>query len=170
LPLFLRTILPVGMMGLMMSAYFSAIMSTADSCLMAASGNLLTDILQKFFKISQDHKTILRFSQILTLIIGIMALLLASAMENVLELMLYSYAFMVSGLFVPVVAGLFWKRTTSLAAFIAMFAGGGTTLFLTIADFRLPFDLDPNIFGISTGALLIISVSLIWPRENAQVN
>jgi solute:Na+ symporter, SSS family len=170
LPLFLRTILPVGLMGLMMSAYFSAIMSTADSCLMAASGNLLTDILQKFFKISQDHKTILRFSQILTLIIGIMALLLASAMENVLELMLYSYAFMVSGLFVPVVAGLFWKRTTSLAAFIAMFAGGGTTLFLTIADFRLPFDLDPNIFGISTGALLIISVSLIWPRENAQVN
>ena len=169
LPLFLRTILPVGLMGLVMSAYFSAIMSTADSCLMAASGNLLTDILQKFFKISQDHKTILRFSQILTLIIGIMALLLASAMENVLELMLYSYAFMVSGLFVPVVAGLFWKRTTSQAAFIAMFAGGGTTLFLTIADFRLPFDLDPNIFGISTGTLLIISVSLIWPRENAQV-
>ncbi|MBE0662932.1 MAG: sodium:solute symporter family protein [Bacteroidales bacterium] len=164
LPLFLRSILPVGLMGLMMSAYFSAIMSTADSCLMAASGNLLTDILQKFFKISNDHKTILRFSQILTLVIGIMALLLASAMENVLELMLYSYAFMVSGLFVPVLAGLFWKRTTSLAAFISMLAGGGTTLFLTIANFRLPFDLDPNIFGISIAAVMIIAISFTWPK------
>jgi solute:Na+ symporter, SSS family len=170
LPLFLRTILPVGLMGLMMSAYFSAIMSTADSCLMAASGNVLTDILQKFFNIPDDHRTNLRFSQVLTLIIGILALLLASSMENVLELMLYSYAFMVSGLFVPVMAGLFWKRTTSLAAFIAMFAGGGTTLFLTIANFRLPFNLDPNIFGISAGTLLIISVSIIWPRKSSQLN
>jgi solute:Na+ symporter, SSS family len=169
LPLFLRTILPVGLMGLMMSAYFSAIMSTADSCLMAASGNVLTDILQKFFNIPDDHRTNLRLSQVLTLIIGILALLLASSMENVLELMLYSYAFMVSGLFVPVIAGLFWKRTTSLAAFIAMFAGGGTTLLLTIAGFRLPFGLDPNIFGISAGILLIISVSLIWPSKDNQV-
>jgi solute:Na+ symporter, SSS family len=165
LPLFLKSILPVGLMGLMMSAYFSAIMSTADSCLMAASGNLLTDILQKFFKISNDHKTILRFSQILTLVIGIIALLLASAMGNVLELMLYSYAFMVSGLFVPVLAGLFWKRTTSQAAFISMLAGGGTTLFLTIANFRLPFDLDPNIFGIGMAAMMVIAVSLIWPKQ-----
>ncbi|MGM0530574.1 MAG: sodium:solute symporter family protein, partial [Bacteroidota bacterium] len=49
LPLLLRTVLPVGLMGLMMSAYFSAIMSTADSCLMASSGNVLTDILDKIF-------------------------------------------------------------------------------------------------------------------------
>ncbi|MEZ5057078.1 MAG: sodium:solute symporter family protein [Saprospiraceae bacterium] len=47
LPLMLRTILPVGLMGLMLSAYFSAIMSTADSCLMAASGNVVTDILRR---------------------------------------------------------------------------------------------------------------------------
>lgn len=161
LPLFLRTILPVGLMGLMMSAYFSAIMSTADSCLMAASGNVLTDILQKFFRIPDERKTILRISQVLTLIIGILALLLASMMENVLELMLYSYAFMVSGLFVPVLAGFFWKRTTPLAAFIAMFTGGGTTLVLTIARFRLPFDLDPNIFGITAAAVLIVAVSLV---------
>ena len=40
LPLLLRAILPVGLMGVMLSVYFSAILSTADSCLMAASGNL----------------------------------------------------------------------------------------------------------------------------------
>jgi SSS family solute:Na+ symporter len=35
----LFTVLPVGLMGLMLSSYFSAILSTADSCLMAGNRN-----------------------------------------------------------------------------------------------------------------------------------
>jgi SSS family solute:Na+ symporter len=50
LPVLLATVLPVGLMGLMLSSYFSAILSTADSCLMAASGNIVTDIIAKFSK------------------------------------------------------------------------------------------------------------------------
>jgi SSS family solute:Na+ symporter len=38
-------------------------------------------------------------------------------MQNVLELMLYSYAFMVSGLFIPVLGALFWKKSHPIAAF-----------------------------------------------------
>jgi SSS family solute:Na+ symporter len=33
-----------------------------------------------------------------------------------LELMLYSYAFMVSGLFIPVLGALFWKKSHPIAA------------------------------------------------------
>ena len=121
LPILLRTVLPTGLMGLMMSAYFSAIMSTADSCLMAASGNVVTDIYEYFFPKKGPELHSLRNSQIATLIIGILALLLATSMQNVLELMLLSYAFMVSGLFVPVVGALFWKRSTPIAAFCPCF-------------------------------------------------
>jgi len=115
LPVLLKTILPVGFMGIVLSAYFSAIMSTADSCLMAASGNILTDVLRK-----HNSKNSLRFSQILTLIIGTIALLLALRMSSVLELMLHSYSFMVSGMIVPVLAALFTKRPSSTAAFFSM--------------------------------------------------
>ncbi|GAB4292687.1 MAG: sodium/proline symporter PutP [Ignavibacteriaceae bacterium] len=153
LPLLLRSVLPVGLMGLMMSAYFSAIMSTADSCLMAASGNVMSDILQKFFKIGSDQKKFLRISQLVTLILGSLALWLAAGMQNVLELMLYSYAFMVSGLFIPVIGAFFWKRSNSAAAFVSMLLGGGTTITLIAIDTRLPLNLDPNIFGISISAL-----------------
>lgn len=45
LPLFIRSIFPIGFLGLLLAAYFSAILSTADSCIMAASGNFVTDIL-----------------------------------------------------------------------------------------------------------------------------
>jgi len=148
LPVLLRTIIPVGFLGIVLSAYFSAIMSTADSCLMAASGNILTDVLKK-----HNSKNGLRYSQILTLIIGILALLIALKMTNVLELMLHSYSFMVSGMFVPVLAALFLKKPNSIAALASMIMGGCTTLTLIITGISLPLGLDANIFGI--GAALI---------------
>ncbi|MGM0498320.1 MAG: sodium:solute symporter family protein [Bacteroidota bacterium] len=165
LPLLLRSVLPVGLMGLMMSAYFSAIMSTADSCLMASSGNVLTDILDKFFDFKDKPKKILRISQLLTFIIGGLALLLALTMKNVLDLMLYSYAFMVSGLFVPILGALFWKKSSSIAAFWAMLIGGSTTLFLTEAGTNLPYDLDPNIFGITGSLIIFVSFSYLFPTK-----
>ncbi len=158
LPLLLRTVLPVGFMGLMMAAYFSAIMSTADSCLMASSGNFLTDILSRWINIPESNRKFLAISQFLTLILGIIALLLATRMPNVLELMLYSYAFMVSGLFVPVMGALFLKKASSLAAFWAMLLGGGVTICLIILNLDLPLGLDPNIFGISTSFVVFLSI------------
>ncbi len=162
LPIMLNSVLPVGLMGLMLSAYFSAILSTADSCLMAASGNVQTDILQKIPSLKKfGQKNILRMSQVITLFIGAFALLLASQMTNVLELMLYSYAFMVSGLFVPIIAALFTKKPNPVAALFSMFIGGTTTVSLVILNIKLPLGLDANIFGISVSLLSYIFVYYI---------
>jgi solute:Na+ symporter, SSS family len=148
LPILLKNILPVGLLGIVLSAYFSAIMSTADSCLMASSGNILTDVLNK-----HDSKNGLIYSQLLTLVIGILALFLALKMENVLELMLLSYSFMVSGLIVPVFVSLFSKAPDAKAAFLSMLTGGATTLLFNILGIRLPYNLDPIILGIALSAL-----------------
>lgn len=161
LPMLLRSVLPVGLMGLMLSAYFSAIMSTADSCLMAASGNVLTDILGRLRKFSQ--KEILRVSQWLTLIIGVIALLLASTMQNVLGMMLYSYAFMVSGLFIPVLGALFWPGSNSVAAFWAMLTGGSVTLALITGGWSLPYELDPIVFGMLASLVVFAGLNLFLP-------
>lgn len=154
LPVLLRTVLPVGFLGIVLSAYFSAIMSTADSCLMAASGNILTDVLKK-----HNSKNGLRYSQILTLVIGILALLIALKMTSVLELMLHSYSFMVSGMFIPVLAALFSKNPNSLAALVSMIAGGVTTLTLIIVELNLPLGLDASIFGIGTALITYLAVN-----------
>jgi SSS family solute:Na+ symporter len=165
LPLLLRTALPVGMMGLVMSAYFSAILSTADSCLMACSGNVLTDILGHFRKLPKGSGQ-LRLSQFVTLILGAVALFLASTMTSVLNGMLYSYAFMVSGLLVPTLAALFGKRFSAPAAIVAMIAGGGTTVVLGMAPFGLPLGLDPNAFGIAISALLFFPLNRRLPARS----
>jgi SSS family solute:Na+ symporter len=159
LPVLLNTVLPVGFMGLMLSAYFSAILSTADSCLMAASGNVQTDILSRFFKFKKDRKSQLMASQIVTISIGVLALILATYMTNVLELMLYSYAFMVSGLFIPVLVALYGKKPNSTAAIISMIIGGTTTVTLVVLSLKLPFGLDANIFGITASAVVYFSMA-----------
>ncbi|GHA59881.1 sodium:solute symporter family protein [Pontibacter akesuensis] len=224
LPMLLRTVLPVGLMGLMLASYFSAILSTADSCLMASSGNIVTDVLSHFYKLDQDSPRTLRLSQIVTLLTGAFALWLATMMTNVLDLMLYSYAFMVSGLFVPIIGALFWKRRSSVAAFWAMLLGGAVTVTLQVCSlsapdpgadltglaqtlhpyfpadvsqtwltlsqfeleelmrrtlssasivhiplvnltFRLPFNLDPNLFGLTASLILYLSLTYLFPDK-----
>lgn len=159
LPLLLVNVLPVGLLGILMSAYFSAIMSTADSCLMASSGNVLTDIYMKLNKSASRRINTIRLSQVITLFLGAFAVLLAAKMTNVLDLMLYSYAFMVSGLFIPVLGALYLKRRASSAAFVSMILGGGTTIVLIIIETQLPFDLDPNIFGIGLSAISFFTLN-----------
>ncbi len=140
-------------MGLVMSAYFSAILSTADSCLMASSGNVVSDIIGHFRPIDPNSRGFVRLSQVVTLVLGLVALLLASAMTQVLDLMLYSYAFMVSGLFVPVIGALYLRRPSAAAALVSMLTGGTVTVGLQLSGWELPLGLDPNVFGLTASAV-----------------
>ncbi|MBI1223275.1 MAG: sodium:solute symporter family protein [Bacteroidetes bacterium] len=171
LPMLLKEILPAGLMGLVLASYFSAILSTADSCLMAASGNLSTDVLHRWTK-KLSVKRQLSNSQIFTLIIGLVSLALATTATEVLDLMLYSYAFMVSGLFVPIIAALYTKSRNSIAAGTTMVVGGSTTILLQelvkAKKIELVWGLDPNIFGLAIAGLCYFIVSKLFPNVNKQ--
>ena len=167
LPLLLKNVLPIGVVGLLMSAYFSAIMSTADSCLMAASGNIVTDVIKRFFIVSD--KATLRLSQITTLLAGMLAIYISLQMQNVLELMLLSYSFMVSGLFIPIIGALFWKKSSAVGAFVAMLGGGALTAILIVMKVKMPFGLEPNFYGIMASALLFVVCSYVFPNKNNHV-
>ncbi len=85
LPLLLRTIMPIGLMGgLILSAYFSAILSTADSCLMASSSNFMHDLIQKLFPNAVSDKMAMSLSKLLTLLLGVIAVLIALKLTEVL--------------------------------------------------------------------------------------
>ncbi|MFT6749351.1 MAG: SSS family solute:Na+ symporter, partial [Flavobacterium sp.] len=126
----------------------------------------------KFSKKEITEKKMLQLSQIVTLLVGVFAILLASQMQNVLELMLYSYAFMVSGLFVPVIGALFWHKSNPIAAFWSMLLGGSTTIGLILSNNKLPLNyylpayLDANIFGISVSLITFILLSKYHYKKN----
>jgi SSS family solute:Na+ symporter len=164
LPMLLNSVLPVGVSGFVLAAYFSAVMSTADSCLMAASGNFVNDIFDKTFLKKYVTRNLLATSQIATLLLGVVAFFLATWFTSVLTIVLKSYSFMVSGLLVPTLFAYFSRKPSSKAAIVSMIGGGTTTLFLIFADVSLPFGLEATIFGIITSLLLYISTYLIEKR------
>jgi SSS family solute:Na+ symporter len=173
LPLLIRHVLPVGVTGIVMAAYFSAIMSTADSCLMAASGNFVNDIVHRYFVPRATHAVLLRLSQLATLLIGITAVLVASRFERVLDVILYAYSFMVSGLFIPTLGALFWKRSSSTGAFWGMLLGGGTTVSLQLHLVELPsswaaLGLDPSLYGMTCAAITFATLSLLVPEPRTR--
>ena len=154
LPLLLKEVLPVGITGMVLAAYFSAIMSTADSCLMAASGNVVHDLIGKFLRLSP--KAHIRFSQLTTGLLGAIAVYIALNMSNVLELMLLSYGFMVSGLLIPLLFGFGKVRYSPYTAMASMIAGGTTCSYLVWNKLPLPLGLDPNFFGILSSLLVFL--------------
>ncbi len=176
LPMLINDVLPIGITGVVVAAYFSAIMSTADSCLVASSGNLTNDMIQRYLLPNASHKTIIRLSQVVTLLLGLAAILLAGLFVTVLDAIMYAYAFMVSGLFVPTLGAYFWRRASSVGALLSMITGGGLTLLLIALqthrhdELPLPWGLDPVVFGMALSAVVLVAGSLIFTDSNPSAN
>ncbi|MCF7797572.1 MAG: sodium:solute symporter family protein [Lentisphaeria bacterium] len=164
-PMLLKTVLPIGLTGIIVASYFSAIMSTADSCVIASSGNFVNDLLERSWLKNASRKRVMRWSMITTLIVGALAILIAGQFTTVLDAILYAYAFMVSGLFVPTLGAYFWKKGTAAGAFWGMILGGGVTLVLLIAGVEMPWQLDPTFYGIVISAIVFYIISIAKPDE-----
>ena len=174
MPMLIKQILPVGVTGIVIAAYFSAIMSTADSCLMASSGNFVNDILQRYYFPHASEKAIMRLSQWVTLLIGVVAVVIAANFKQVLDAILYAYAFMVAGLFVPTLGAYFWKKSSAFGAFWAMLSGGCLTLSLLFDWIHLPaclerLGLDASAYGIAASAVIFIIGSIVFPDEKKSI-
>jgi len=168
MPILIRDVLPAGVTGIVIVAYFSAIMSTADSCLMASSGNFATDIIERYFFRRISTKASIRLSMLITLIIGTLSVVMAAQFTSVLHAALYTYAFMVSGLFVPTLGAYFWKKSSCSGAMAGMLAGGITTVLLLTNILVLPEKLESlglydGLYGIACSAVAFVGVSLLFP-------
>ncbi len=170
LPMLIRDILPIGVTGIVIASYFSAIMSTADSCLMASSGNFVNDIIERYFIKNVSAKKSIHLSMAATLIIGVLAVFLAAQFETVLDAILLAYSFMISGLFIPTLGAYFWKRASSAGALAGMFNGGTTTILLatkviTLNEELAKYELDDCIYGITISAVSFVVFSLLCPDK-----
>jgi SSS family solute:Na+ symporter len=92
-------------------------------------------------------------------------------MQNVLELMLYSYAFMVSGLFVPVLGAFILEEKPS-HRWVCFF---WRTILLIITENKLPLgikleNLDANLYGISISLLLFVTISIYHNNKRKRQN
>jgi len=161
LPFLIRDVLPVGATGLVLAAYFAAIMSTADSCLLASVGNLVDDIFGRHVAPSSSERSLLVLSRVLTLVVGFGSVAFALYVPRVIDSILLAYSFMVGGLFFPTLGALFWPRVSGTAAFWSIVCGGGVTVFLTAT--KLQLTLDPVFYGLGTSGVVLAGLTMLFP-------
>jgi SSS family solute:Na+ symporter len=101
---------------------FSAIMSTADSYLLAGTSLITHNIILKIKPIESEPKKI-KILRIVNVSISLIALVLAFTAQSIFDLMVHSGATLFVAIFVPVTAALFWKRTSPAHAWSALIVG-----------------------------------------------
>lgn len=119
---------PVGMVGLVLAVLTAALVSTVGSALNALSTVFTMDIYVKKFEPDATQKKIIRVGQVVTLIGALISVIITIAIDSIKGLNLFNVFQSVLGFIAPPMAavflfGVFWKRTTTLAANLALTVG-----------------------------------------------
>lgn len=122
---------------LFFGALLSAVMSTASGAVLASASVLGENLVRPFLKKSNE-KTLLRVLRISVVAITLVSLSMAYTKNNIYELVSQASALSLVSLFVPLVAGLFRKSSTSTGAVLSMVFGFVVWLFCNILSLEIP--------------------------------
>jgi cation/acetate symporter len=125
--------LPFVISGLVFAGGMAAAMSTADGLVLAISNALSHDIYYKIIDPKADTAKRLLVARVLLVIIGAAGAYIASfRLTSILGSVAWAFDFAMSGLFFPLVLGVWWKRATRQGAIAGIMAGIiSGTLYLT---------------------------------------
>lgn len=155
-------ILPPGILGIVLAAVVSALMSTASGTLIASSTLIMNDIVKRFFYPNISEKQYLKLSRLTTLVIGLLTIIFAIWIQDVLVALDVAYAVLSGAVFVPIVMGFFWKRATAKAAFYSMIIS--TIVILAGLVVEGITSTNPIVYGIATSFVTMIFFSYL-PRS-----
>jgi len=140
---------------LFMGALVSALLSSADSALLAPASVIGWDLLH-LAKPAASEKLSLLVSRLSVLGLGVVALALALHRPTVYDLMVDSWSILLATLFVPLTAGIWWPRANGSGALAAVLVGFTSWRALMILAPDLPADL----LAVPVAALALVVVSI----------
>ena len=135
---FARNAMPVGTVGLLMAGLFAASMSSMDSALNKNAGIFIRSIYQPFLarrNRQTDDRRLLRISQFISLISGIGVITAALYFSSLQELSLFELMMSVSTMvqvpmMVPLLLGVFVRKTPSWAPWATIAVGLSVSWFV----------------------------------------
>ena len=160
--------LPYVISGLVAAGGLAAAMSTADGLLLAIANALSHDLYYKIIDPKADTKTRLVVARILLLGVGAAGAFVASqGLTGILGAVAWAFCFANSGLFFPLVLGVWWKRANRAGAIAGMIGGfGAGTWYLYMVQFggMTPWagidGLRFGMIGMPISLILMVVVSL----------
>jgi cation/acetate symporter len=182
--------LPYVISGLVAAGGLAAALSTADGLLLTIANALSHDLYYKMIDPNAPTARRVMLSKILLLVVAVLAAMVAAQKPaDILFLVSAAFSFAAAGFFPALVMGIFWKRTTGIAASLGMIAGFGVTFYYMITTqvwlrqvfFDIPrsapvtnlwWDIQPisaGLFGVPVGFAVIIIVSLLTPAPSKEI-
>ncbi|WP_077192497.1 sodium:solute symporter [Streptomyces lydicus] len=179
--------LPVGVRGLVLAAALSAVMSTSSGALIACATVANNDIWARIRGVVRrqspatdaphgpdagpggagEPRDEVRGNRVFILLMGLAVIVIALALNNVVEALTVAYNLLVGGLLVPILGGLLWKRGTGAGALASVAVGG-----LTVVGLMLSLGVlanEPIYYGLLASLVAYVAVSLATRPTDAAV-
>ncbi len=166
--------------GVIIAALISAVMSSADSALNSTTAIFIKDIFEQYFSgIDLSDKKTLLLSRVLTVGLGVLAIVLAVLTPNVIKQLLFAYHVWAPGIIVPILVGAVFKLKGPVVnrnLTITMIAGPVSALLHRSIDYgdltRGPVGawdamklfagkIDPAVIGVLIAAVLFILLTVV---------
>ena len=162
---FTRNAMPVGTVGLLLAGLFAASMSSMDSALNKNAGIFVRSIYQPLLTKNKkvvDDKHLLHISRLVSFISGILVIFVALFFKSLKELSLFDLMMSVSTmiqvpLLIPLIFGLFIKKTPNWAPWVTVALGLCISWFIA------------NIFTADVFAQMI-GLEQLTRRESVDIN
>lgn len=158
--------LPGWAAGVIVAASLSAILSTADSCLSAATSHFMNDFWMLYIDTDADenNKKLLIVSRIFTIVAGGAAVVVSMMIPSILDACFYAYYIFTAGVFCPIVFGVFWKKTTRQGAVAGLVSGGLFVMFALLTGFNVAGVGGELLSGIISAVVLVVVSLATQPK------
>ena len=169
--------LPYVISGLVAAGGLAAAMSTADGLLLAIANALSHDLYYKIIDPKADTSRRLIVARILLLFIGAAAAFIASLkLTGILGAVAWAFDFACSGLFFPLVLGVWWKRANkqgAIAGMVGGFLAGSWYLYMVYNGLMEPWwgidHIRFGIIGMPVSLVCMVVVSLLTPAPSKEI-
>lgn len=178
--------LPYVVSGLVAAGGLAAALSTADGLLLTIANSLSHDLYYKMIDPNAGTARRVTLSKMVLLVVALAAAYLAAQKPaDILFLVSAAFSFAAAAFFPALTLGIFWKRTTGVAASLGMLAGLGITTYYMVvtqpwlrevfgvkSPISLWWGIEPisaGVFGVPLGFAVMILVSLVTPPPPPKV-
>lgn len=154
--------------GIAVAAVLAAVMSTTDALLLACSSAIAHDILGSLLRQRASDRTLALIQIGSAWVIGMLALSWAfSPPELISRFYTAGVGLLSASLFVPTIAGLWWKKANRLGGVAALLGGALTyvLVYFEVVETRVA----PVVVALLASAIAMLAGGLLGPRETPEM-
>jgi Na+/proline symporter len=165
LPTFVALHMPFWLQVVFFGALLSVIMSTASGTLLAPSVTFTENVLKNIIPGMTDQQ-LLTYTRYTVFVFTVMVVINAILSDgNIHDMVVNAYRITLAGVFVPLAAGLFWRKASNLGATLSIGLGLGSWL---LVEFTIPeLAYEPQFVGLGFSLIGMILGSYLSPNPNS---